>query len=255
MTTLKTYPNGFRLLHNYDNTTKATSITFCCLVGACNEDDTNRGIAHLAEHMFFKGTSKRTSQEINLALDQKGIVSNASTSSDMTKYYAEGMNEHAEHIFDLFTDCLFNSQYPQEELKKEKQVVCSEIEMYESDFRDKVEEIGSIIGLQGTPYAYSIIGTTQSVSNINTQDLIKFRDTFYTPDRIIVSVTGSTTLEEAEELMQKYVLPYGKEPKQPITYHKDCFDIDIKERYKFVSKDTDQYYAMVNFRRHLLLMH
>ena len=249
MANLKVYENGLRLIYDYSNTIKGVSIQFCCLVGGKDEDDSNRGIAHLAEHMFFKGTNKRKSKEINLELDKRGVSTNASTSNEVTKFYATGMPEHAEIIFDIFSDCFFDSTYPREELEKERNVVCSELEMYENDFQNKMATNGEIIGLQGTKYAYVLGGTVESVSKIITEDLLNFRNRFYTPDRLIISVCGSIPQEEAEELIKKYVLPKcSTEKKEPITYHLPIKEVDIKSRTLFTSKETDQLYAVINFR-------
>ena len=248
MTNLKTYKNGLRLLHYFDNSTKAVSVSITCLVGGRDEDETNRGIAHLAEHMFFKGTKTRTARQINRELDKFGIVNNASTSNDLTKYDADGMNDQLELIFDVFSDCLFNSTFPQEELEKEKQVVCSELEMYENDFRDKAEYTGLAVGLQGTNYQYVLGGTVESVSKITTQDLLDFHNRNYTADRIIVSVFGNADITQVEQLVNKYFIPHLSGERKPLSYKQKAISIDIKDRFKFVSKETDQTYAMINFK-------
>ena len=249
MANVKVYDNGLRLVYEYDNSIKGIAVQFCCLVGGKDEDDSNRGIAHLAEHMFFKGTNKRKSKEINLELDKRGISSNASTSKDKTKFIATGMSEYAEIIFDIYSDCLFNSTYPIEELEKERNVVCSELEMYENDFQDKVISNSELVGLQGTNYSYVLGGTVESVSKITTEDLIKFRDKFYTSDRLIISVCGDIKQEEIERLIEKYILPNcSKEEKTPITYNLPITEINIKDRISFTSKETDQLYAVINFR-------
>ncbi|MBO5102614.1 MAG: insulinase family protein, partial [Clostridia bacterium] len=113
---------------------------------------------------------------------------------------------------------------------------------------DKVFSLGEIISLQGTGYAYTLGGTVESVSKITTQDLLDFRNRFYTPDRIIISVCGNITIEDTINLVAKYVEPYCVGEREPITYCQPIQDIDIKERLNFSSKETDQVYAMINFR-------
>ncbi len=249
MTDVKQYKNGLRVIVDEQKSNRGVSIKFYALVGGKDEDDTNRGIAHLAEHMFFKGTPKRDSRTINLEFDKRGIFSNAFTADDMTCFFADGMDEHAEIIFDVLSDCFFNSLYPAEELAKESQVVCSELEMYENEAQDKANSIGQILALQGTEYAYALGGTVESVSKITTQDLIKFRDKFYTPNRLLISVSGNISKDKVFGLVDKYVLSNcAMTPAEPISYKKELLDIKIKNREAFSAKDTDQVYGIINFK-------
>ena len=206
MYTFKTYKNGLRLVHNYDNTNSAVSVRFCTLVGGKDEDESNRGIAHLAEHMFFKGTEKRSFLDIIKEFDRLGVSNNAFTSQDMTVFYATGLADMTESIFDILSDCFFHSQYPQNELENEKQVVCSELKMYLDDNRDLMYTNGTGLAMQGTPYEYPLGGTVESVSKLTQEDLKKFHDKFYQPNRLVISVSGNIELDKIEELVEKYVL-------------------------------------------------
>ena len=244
----KTYDCGMRLICEQDKSIQAVAVKIYCLVGGNNEDDSNRGIAHLAEHMFFKGTEHRTSKEINSTFDKLGIIINAFTDLDRTCYHTEGLTEYIETMFDVMSDCLYNSTYPKEELDKEKTVVCSELEMYDNDFERVAETNGQIISLQGTGYDHVLGGTVESVSKLETADLINFRNKWYTPDRIVVSVCGDVDFDTVDALVKKYLIKDNFKKATPVTFHKPCLDIDIKKRYLFQSKETDQVYGMLNFR-------
>lgn len=249
MYTLKTYKNGLRLIHNHDTTNQSVSVNFMTLVGGKDEDDTNRGIAHFLEHMFFKGTEKRTCKEINAEFDKLGIFVNAYTSKDMTVFYNIGLASQCENMFDILSDCFFHSQFPKEELVLERKVVCSELEMRLDDNKDLMIAKSEELALQGTEYAYPLGGTVESVSKLEREDLINFRNKYYTPDRLVISVSGNVTQEEVEALINKYVLPNcSTEEKTPINYIVDDFGIDIKEKYSFTKRDTDQYYSTISFR-------
>lgn len=248
MINTKTYDCGMRLVHEQDKSIKAVALKIYCLAGGRDEDNSNRGIAHLLEHMFFKGTNKRTAKEINTIFDSLGIMINAYTDYDRTCYYAEGLVEHLETMFDVMGDCLFNSTYPKAELDKEKTVVCSELEMYTNDFENVVQTNAQIIALQGTGYDYVLGGTVDSVSKLETSDLIKFRDKWYLPNRIVVSVCGDVDFDTVDNLLKKYILPKDAKISEPISFCRPELDIDIKKRYLFESKETDQVYGMINFR-------
>ncbi len=248
MYNIKTYKNGLRLVHNYDNNTQAVTVMFYCLVGNANEDDTNRGIAHLAEHMFFKGTKKRSAKEISLIFDKLGIVNNAYTSNDCTVFFANAMNKDIEIIFDVFSDCFFNSVYAPDLLELEKKAVCSELEMYLDDNKDLLWAKALEVALQGTPYQYPLGGTVESVTKLKQQDLINYRNKYYKTNRLIISVSGNVSQTEVDKLIEKYVLDYEKEDLNPITFKQPPYQIQLDKRFVFEHKDTDQCYCAINFK-------
>ena len=249
MYTLKTYKNGLRLIHNFDNANQAVTVSFVTLVGGKDEDDSNRGIAHLAEHMFFKGTTNRTNKQLTSELDTLGILYNASTSKDLTTFYTMGLAEQCEKMVDVLADCFFNSNYPENELKLEKDVVCSELCMYLDDNKEQIFTKAEDLGLQGTEYAYTLGGTVESVSKIERADLLSFKERFYKPERLIISISGNIELEEVEQLIDKYVLPNcSTDEVKPVDYATNDFAIDLKERISFTKKDTEQFYSVISFR-------
>lgn len=244
----KTYDCGLRLVHEKNETISATVVKIYCLVGGRQEDDSNRGIAHLLEHMFFKGTKKRTAQQINNTFDNLGVMINAFTDYDRTCFYAQGLTQHLDTIFDVMSDCLYNSTYPTEELDKEKTVVCSELEMYENDFDSVAGTNSIIVGLQGTGYDYVLGGTVESVSKLQQKDLMAFRDKWYQPNRIVVSVCGNVDFTTVDALVEKYlILPQFVE-NLPISFKREVLPNKIAFRQKFESKNTDQVYGYINFR-------
>ncbi len=249
MYTLKTYKNGLRLIHNHDTTNQSVSVNFMTLVGGKDEDDSNRGIAHFLEHMFFKGTEKRTCKEINAEFDKLGIFVNAYTTKDMTVFYNIGLASQCENMFDILSDCFFHSQFPQDELILERKVVCSELEMRQDDNKDLLFAKSEELALQGTEYAYPLGGTVESVSKLEREDLINFRDKYYTPERLVISVSGNVTVEVIETLIDKYILPNcTTEERTPINYIINDFDIETANKYSFTKRDTDQYYSAISFR-------
>ena len=244
----KTYDCGLRLIHEENDTIAAAVVKIYCLVGGRDEDDSNRGIAHLLEHMFFKGTKTRNAHQINSTFDKLGVMINAFTDFDRTCFHAQGLTEHLSTIFDVMSDCLYNSVFDAKELAKEKTVVCSELEMYENDFESVAGTNSIIVGLQGTGYDYVLGGTVKSVSRLQTEDLLAFRDKWYTPNRIVVSVCGNIDFGTVDKLVQEYLILPKFKTQKPISFRKDCLPIDIKTRYKFESKNTDQVYCYLNFR-------
>ena len=246
---LKTFDNGLRVLVDEDTNVETVSVNFLLLAGGKDEDDSNRGIAHLAEHMFFKGTKKRTGRDIVFEFDKSGIRNNAYTSQDNTCFYADALKDDCEKVFDIISDCFFNSIYPEDALKTEKQAVCSELEMYIDDSKDYSVAKASEMALAGTPYSYVLGGTVDSVNKITQADLVKFRDRFYTQDRLIISVSGNVTQDYVLSLVDKYVLPNcDKENKTPASYSVPNFSVKTNKHSNFVCRDTDQYYCCIGFK-------
>lgn len=244
----KTYDCGIRLVHEQNDSISAVVVKIYCLVGGRDEDDSNRGIAHLLEHMYFKGTEKRSAQQINQTFDKLGVMINAFTDYDRTCFHAQGLTEHLDTIFDVMSDCLYHSTFDAKELEKERTVVCSELEMYDNDFESVSETNSVIVSLPNTGYEYVLGGTVESVSKITPQDLLDFRDKWYVPNRIVVSVCGKVDFETVDKLMQKYLIKPSFLPAEPVEFFGNEKEINITKRQIFESKNTDQVYGVLCFR-------
>ncbi len=246
---LTTFENGLRVLVDEDKNVETVSVNFLLLAGGKDEDDSNRGIAHLAEHMFFKGSKKRSGKDIVLEFDKSGIRNNAFTSQDSTCFFADAQKDDCEKVFDILSDCFFNPTYPEKELQTEKQAVCSEQEMYIDDDKDYVTTVASELALAGTPYSYVLGGKVEEVKRITQADLIKFHNRFYTPDRLIISVSGNVTEEKVLALVNKYVMSQcSREKKTPVSYSVPNYKLNKTKKQSFVSRETDQYYCCIGFK-------
>ena len=127
----KRYPNGLRLV--VKRMEGLLSVTMGILVGTGSsvETDSEDGISHFIEHMQFKGTKKRTAFEISDAFDRIGAQVNAFTGKDVTCYYSKCTSDHTAEAFEILSDLFLDSTFPEEEMEKEKGVVCEEIAMTE----------------------------------------------------------------------------------------------------------------------------
>ena len=121
--------------------------------------------------------------------------------------------------------------------------------MYIDDSKSYVETKAMELALNGTPYQYVLGGTVEQVNKLTAQDLTKFRDKYYTPNRLIISVCGKIKHADIEKWVEKYILPKcSNEENQPLVYYELDKKIDLKKKYSFVSRDTDQYYCCVGFK-------
>src|SRR5690606_21766212 len=142
------------------------------------------------EHMAFKGTKKLTYTDINGLIENIGGSMNAFTSHDKTVYYATVLSEHLEKALEFVRQVVFESTYPEEELEKERKVVVQEIKMYRDDPSSVAYYAARKALIKNNPMGSDIIGTEEQVLSYNRDNLLEFVKTFYTPDNLILSVSG-----------------------------------------------------------------
>ena len=129
MAQIKRYSNGLRLVIKEMQGLMSVTMGILVGTGASAETDAEDGISHFIEHMQFKGTHKRNAFEISDAFDRLGAQVNAYTSKDLTCYYSKCTTDHTSACFELLSDLFLHSTYPEDEMDREKGVVCEEIAM------------------------------------------------------------------------------------------------------------------------------
>lgn len=171
--------------------------------GSANEDDSNNGIAHLIEHMLFKGTTNRTARQIADEMAKIGGNINAFTSKECTSYYATTLSEHLPIAIDIISDMLNNSLIEEKALKKEKGVILEEIDMYDDSPEDLVHEQLQQRVWKDHPLGYMISGTKKVVRRVSREQILQFMDTYYVGENIIISVAGNFNEDEIVKLLEK----------------------------------------------------
>ncbi len=160
-------------------------------VGARWEPAELNGIAHLFEHMAFKGAGSRDARQFAEAIENVGGVMNAATSYERTAYYARIVGEHAPFALDLIADILFAPHWAPEELDKEKGVVAQERgEAYDAP-DDRVFELHQSALYPDQPLGRPILGVDETLANLSVDTLAEFHDAHMAPDRLVVSVAGA----------------------------------------------------------------
>ena len=158
--------------------------------GSAADPDASQGIAHFAEHMAFKGTQARTSEQIAQQFDMIGGYVNAFTAKEVTCYYAKTLDTHIEQGMDLLADMVLNPAYAPDETETEKKVILEEISMYEDSPEDLVMGQLTENVWAGQALGREILGTEQTVSGVGSKTLRQYADQFYTGKRIFMSVSG-----------------------------------------------------------------
>ncbi len=174
-------------------------------VGSRDEDEHNNGSAHFAEHMLFKGTRRRSAQQISIELDMLGGMSNAFTSTEQTCYYITVLDDRLVEAVDLLSDIFLNSLFAPEEIEREKQVILQEIAMVEDTPDDRVHELFSSLFWQGHGLANPVLGRTEVVTGLDSPSLTEYVCANYGADRLVISAAGNVDHQTFVDLWQERV--------------------------------------------------
>ena len=191
MTSINTLSNGITVVMDNMPYLKSASFGVWVRVGSANEDESNNGIAHMIEHMMFKGTKNRSAKQIADEMARIGGNMNAFTSKECTSYYATTLSEHLPMAIRIIGDMLNNSLIDEKALKKEKGVIVEEIDMYEDSPEDLVHEMLQQRIWKGHPLGFMISGRKRVVRKVSREQIINFMDTYYTGENIVLSIAGS----------------------------------------------------------------
>jgi predicted Zn-dependent peptidase len=199
-------PNGLRVILTPQKETKAVTVLVLVGVGSRYETQDIRGMAHFLEHMMFKGTKKRPNMQIfTHELDAVGAQYNAYTSKDHTGYWIKLNSEHLELALDMLSDMIWNAKLEEQEIRREKGTILEEINMYEDRPQDKVEELAEkVIFQEKHTLGWEVAGLKKTVKSIDRQKMQRFKNSFYLPKNMVVSVAGNFKNQEIKKLIDKY---------------------------------------------------
>lgn len=187
-----TLPNGIRLLH----VPSASTISHACIIvntGSRDEPENKAGLAHFIEHLIFKRTEKRSTNQILNRLESVGADLNAYTTKEYTCVHASFLNPYLDRTLDLFNDIIFHSTFPEDEMGKEKSVILDEIASYLDQPEEAINDDFEDMLFAGNALGNNILGTTESVQNFTRADIINFRKANYRTNEIVIAVLGNYT--------------------------------------------------------------
>lgn len=200
----KKYANGLRLIVKKMDGLYSVSMGILVGTGACVETDDEDGISHFIEHMQFKGTKKRNAFEISDAFDRIGAQVNAFTGKDLTCYYSKCTSDHTAEAFEILADLFLNATYSEEEIVREKGVICEEISMNEDTPEDLCLDLLSTATYGKRNYGRNILGSAKNVNGFTIEAVEKYKSERYCPENIVVSFAGGIDFSTAEALVESY---------------------------------------------------
>jgi predicted Zn-dependent peptidase len=187
-----TLSNGLRVLTAPLEHAKSVACYVMLAAGSRYEDASNRGIAHFAEHMFFKGTERRpTARDLSMEVDRMGGEFNAFTSKEYTGYYIRCAGEQRDTALDVLVDMIRNSKFDADELEREKGVIIEEMNMYFDTPRDYVSSLYEELVFGSNPLGWETLGTKETIHETTRQTFMDYLGHWYTPQRMVVGVAGA----------------------------------------------------------------
>jgi predicted Zn-dependent peptidase len=186
-----TLPNELRVLTAPLAHAQSVACFVMLAAGSRYERAENRGIAHFAEHMFFKGTERRpTSRDLTTLIDGIGGEFNAFTSKEYTGYYVRCAGERRDTALDVLLDMLRHSRFDPEEIEREKGVILEEMNMYQDTPRDHIGTVYETLMYGDNPLGWETLGTKETIRDATRDTFIEYVDDWYTPERMVVGVSG-----------------------------------------------------------------
>ena len=204
MTYSKKFPSGLRMVVKKIDGVLSVSMGGLAGTGSCFETGEENGISHFIEHMMFKGTDKRNAFEISDAMDRIGAQVNAFTSKDITCYYAKSTTDHAGEAFEILSDFVLHSVFPEEEMEREKGVVLEEIAMTEDTPDELCLDVLAEAYFGGEGYGRPILGPAENVKGFTRQNLFDYIAERYNPENLVISFAGNIDVNYAAELVEKH---------------------------------------------------
>lgn len=230
--------NGFTILIHESHEIPKVSFQIWYNVGSKDELLGEKGIAHLIEHMIFKGTSILSESDINVLVHKLSGSCNAFTSYDYTGYLFNFPTHHWREAFPVVADCMTNCLFNDDMLNSEMKAVIQELKLYKDQYeRSLMEEMIGMI-FADHPYHFPIIGYKQDLWSVSGKDLLSFYKKHYKPNNATLVVVGDVNPDEVVALAQNY---FGSIPKDEEYVKKShFFHRDIASKSLTIYRDVAQ---------------
>lgn len=196
-------PNGLRIIGQKLPHYQSISLGVWIGTGSVKERDNEAGISHFIEHMLFKGTRRRSAQQIAAEMDGMGAQLNAFTSKECTCYYAKFMGSRLRQAADVLSDMVLHSAFDPEEMKKEKGVVTEEILMVEDSPEDLAMDLLSETFFGKSPLGSPILGTKETVQSFTREGILNYMARHYEPANMLVAVAGDFDEQEITDCVNE----------------------------------------------------
>lgn len=238
-----TLPNGLRVIHRY-TTSPVAYCGYAIDAGTRDEADYQQGMAHFVEHLLFKGTQKRRAWHILNRMENVGGDLNAYTNKEETVVYTAFLTEHFARAFELLTDIVFHSTFPQHEIEKEVEVIIDEIQSYEDTPSELIFDDFENLIFPHHPLGKNILGNPEQLKNFTTNDALAWTECYYNPSNIVFFVQGNFNFKQIIRMAERLTasLPSIE------THHQRIAPSAYSSQTLKLNKDTHQAHIMIGGR-------
>lgn len=243
MIEIKRLPNGVRVVLEPIPYLRSVALGVWVLAGSRDETPESGGISHFVEHMFFKGTAKRTARDIADEMDKVGGQMNAYTTKELTCYFARVLDDHFDVAMDVLADMCFNSAFDEDEINKEKNVILEEINMYEDTPEDLAHDILQAAVWRGDALGRPVLGTQSTVMALGREDFNNYLANRYRAENILVSVAGKYD----EAMVMESVNRYFGQAANPPGYVNTAYNAAYTPSTVTRDKDVEQLHLCMAF--------
>ena len=196
--------NHIRIIHALV-ASEVAYLGFAVNVGSRDESETAHGMAHFVEHCLFKGTTKRNVWNILNRMENVGGELNAYTSKEETLVYSVFLEKDIQRAFELLSDLIFHSRFPENELKKEKEVILDEINSYEDSPSELIFDDFENMLFENHSLGHNILGSAESLDTFDSEKTRHFYEAHYRPENMVLFYMGKTDLKKIIRLAEKHI--------------------------------------------------
>lgn len=183
---------------------RSVSIGIWVRTGSRFEKPEENGISHFLEHIFFKGTERRSQKDIAMEIDSIGGELNAFTSKETTTFYIKVLDQFIEKGIDLLSDIFLNSVFPEVEIEKEKSIIKEEIKMVEDTPDDYIHDLFHQTAWDNSGLGQPILGRRETIKTFTREKLLNYKKKYYGTKDIVISCAGRFEPERLVDLLNRY---------------------------------------------------
>src|SRR5436309_3392441 len=196
-------PNGIEMVGQYMPSLSSITFGFQLDAAVINEPEEKQGLAHLFEYMLFQGTKEKDARALNEAFESLGARKGASTGLEISQVWAQIVNTKFDTTLELVNELLLTSTFPNEELEQMRSIILQEIRRRDDEPMSRIFELVRASFYRGSALGRPSLGTTESVQQLQRQDLRDFWKARYQPDNVLFSIAGKFDWEHVVEQVQQ----------------------------------------------------
>jgi len=194
--------NGIEMVGQYMPSLSSITFGFQLDAAVVNEPDERQGLAHLFEYMLFQGTKQKDARALNEAFESLGARKGASTGLETSQVWAQIVNTRFDATLQLINEILLTSTFPSDDLEQMRSIVLQEIRRRDDEPMSRIFELVRANFYRGTALSRPILGSSESVSKLQRQDLVDFWKARYQPDNTLFAIAGKFDWDHVVEQMQ-----------------------------------------------------